>query len=98
MFILMVVIFILGYTAIALEHPLKVDKAAAALLTGTILWALYALNATSILELGLSPAWEEIKAIGHDVGTIIKSSVGEAHYNKIWAEDVEVIAQCFAFC
>ncbi len=90
MFILMVVIFVLGYTMIALEHPLKVDKAASALLTGTILWALYALNAGSILELGLSPAWEEIKAIGVDVGTIIKSSVGEAHYNKIWADDVEL--------
>ncbi len=75
MFILMVVIFVLGYTMIALEHPIKVDKAASALLTGTILWALYALNSSSILELGLSPAWEEIKAIGHDVGTIIKSSV-----------------------
>lgn len=33
MFILMVVIFVLGYTAIALEHPIKVDKAASALLT-----------------------------------------------------------------
>ena len=75
---------------IALEHPIKVDKAASALLTGTILWALYALNSASILELGLSPAWEEIKAIGHDVGTIIKSSVGEAHYNKIWEDDVEI--------
>jgi len=90
MFILMVVIFVLGYTAIALEHPIKVDKAASALLTGTILWALYALNASTILELGLSPAWEEIKAIGKDVGTIIKSSVSEAHYNKIWEEDVEI--------
>jgi Na+/H+ antiporter NhaD/arsenite permease-like protein len=45
----MVVVFILGYTAIALEHPLKVDKAASALLTGTILWAIYILAADSIL-------------------------------------------------
>jgi Na+/H+ antiporter NhaD/arsenite permease-like protein len=90
MFILMVVIFVLGYTMIALEHPIKIDKAASALLTGTILWALYALNASSILELGLSPAWEEIKAIGHDVQTIIKSAVGETHYKKVWEEDVEL--------
>ena len=26
MFVLMVVVFILGYIAIALEHPLKIDK------------------------------------------------------------------------
>jgi Na+/H+ antiporter NhaD/arsenite permease-like protein len=49
MFVLMVVIFILGYTAIALEHPLKIDKAASALLTGTLLWAIYILAADSIL-------------------------------------------------
>ncbi len=40
MFILMVIVFIIGYTMIALEHPLNLDKAASALLTGTILWAL----------------------------------------------------------
>ena len=40
MFVLMVVVFVLGYTAIALEHPLKVDKAASALLTGVLLWSI----------------------------------------------------------
>jgi len=49
MFVLMVVVFILGYTAIALEHPLKIDKAASALLTGVLLWAIYILAADTIL-------------------------------------------------
>ena len=49
MFVLMVVVFVLGYTAIALEHPLKVDKAASALLTGVLLWSIYILAADSIL-------------------------------------------------
>ena len=49
MFITMVVVFILGYTAIALEHPLKIDKAASALLTGVILWVLYIFGAGDIL-------------------------------------------------
>jgi Na+/H+ antiporter NhaD/arsenite permease-like protein len=49
MFVLMVVVFVLGYTAIALEHPLKIDKAASALLTGTLLWAIYILAADTIL-------------------------------------------------
>jgi len=56
-FILMVVIFALGYTIIALEHPLKVDKAATALLMGSILWAIYALNGASVLNLGFSTSW-----------------------------------------
>lgn len=40
MFILMIVVFVLGYTAIALEHPLKVNKSATALMLGVILWVL----------------------------------------------------------
>ena len=41
---LMIVVFVLGYMAIALEHPIKVDKAASALLIGGICWALYAFS------------------------------------------------------
>lgn len=84
MFILMVVIFILGYTMIALEHPLKIDKAASALLTGTVLWALYALNVTGLLDLGLSPTWELAKAMGSDVLQFIKPSVEGAYYSRAW--------------
>ncbi len=90
MFILMVAIFVLGYTLIALEHPLKIDKAASALLTGTILWALYALNYHGILDLNLSPAWAEVKAIGHDIMQYIKPSVSNEHYKQVWEEDVEL--------
>jgi len=35
------VIFILGYLAIALEHPLKVNKSASALFLGTVLWLVW---------------------------------------------------------
>jgi len=38
MFILMVIVFVLGYAAIALEHPLKVNKSATALMLGVLLW------------------------------------------------------------
>jgi Na+/H+ antiporter NhaD/arsenite permease-like protein len=49
MFVIMAAVFVLGYTMIALEHPLKIDKAATALFTGTVLWALYVFGAESIL-------------------------------------------------
>ncbi len=84
MFILMVIIFILGYTAIALEHPIKVDKAASALLTGTILWGLYALNATGILELGLSPSWQAVKDVSHDVMAFIYPAIDNARFDRLW--------------
>ena len=44
MLTLMIVIFVLGYFAIALEHPIKVDKAASALITGVLIWTLFVLS------------------------------------------------------
>jgi Na+/H+ antiporter NhaD/arsenite permease-like protein len=60
MFQLMVIIFVLGYIAIALEHPLKIDKSASALLIGVLTWAIYALNSVDILSLGHSTNWNAI--------------------------------------
>jgi Na+/H+ antiporter NhaD/arsenite permease-like protein len=45
----MAAVFILGYTGIALEHPLKIDKAATALITGVLLWTIYIFGAETIL-------------------------------------------------
>ena len=39
-----IIVFVIGYLAIALEHPLKINKAASALLTGVICWTIYALS------------------------------------------------------
>ncbi len=50
MFILMVIIFVVGYAMIALEHPLRIDKAAPALLIGVLLWVVYILGAETILS------------------------------------------------
>ena len=41
---LMIIIFVLGYAAIAFEHPLKVDKAASALIIGGLGWGLLAFS------------------------------------------------------
>ncbi|MCQ2296135.1 MAG: sodium:proton antiporter NhaD [Bacteroidales bacterium] len=42
MLVAIVATFVIGYACIALEHPLKVNKTATALLLGVILWTLYA--------------------------------------------------------
>jgi len=55
--ILMLVVFILGYIAIAMEGPLKVNKAASALFLGVIIWVIYIYGLPNVLELGYSPSW-----------------------------------------
>lgn len=43
-------IFVLTYVAIALEHPLKVNKSATALLGAGLLWTIYALSSNDPLQ------------------------------------------------
>ena len=43
MITLIALIFVLGYIAIALEHPLKINKSATALLIGVLTWTVYIL-------------------------------------------------------
>lgn len=45
----LLVLFIVGYLAIALEHPLRVDKTASALLLGMLMWVIYAMGAESVV-------------------------------------------------
>ena len=44
MTIIVAIIFIVGYLAIAFEQSIKINKAASALLTGVICWAVYSLS------------------------------------------------------
>jgi Na+/H+ antiporter NhaD/arsenite permease-like protein len=41
--IISVLIFIVGYLAIAFEHPIKINKTASALVTGVLVWVVFAL-------------------------------------------------------
>lgn len=45
----MVVVFVLGYSVIALEHPLKINKSATALFLGVILWVLFVIGGEGIM-------------------------------------------------
>ncbi len=45
--ILIIIIFITGYIAIAFEHPLKLNKAASALITAVLCWTIYILQSES---------------------------------------------------
>lgn len=41
---MLLIIFVIGYLAIAFEHQIKLNKAASALITGVLCWTIYILN------------------------------------------------------
>lgn len=45
--VLLIIVFVLGYIAIAFEHPLKLNKASSALITGVLCWLIYVLQSPS---------------------------------------------------
>ncbi len=49
MFYFMIVLFVVGYVLIALEHPIKISKSATALLLGILLWVCAAIGGENIL-------------------------------------------------
>ena len=51
MYELMIVVFIIGYACITLEHSLKIDKAAIALITGILCWTIYVTGKDDIVKL-----------------------------------------------
>lgn len=48
MLVALVAVFIVGYFCIAMEHSIKIDKSATALLLGMLMWVLFILGADSI--------------------------------------------------
>ena len=74
--IAIVVIFVLGYLAIAMEHPLEVDKAASALFIGVACWTLYALNVDTLMQVEDIPAWFQ-EEIAHEHAETLAAETGE---------------------
>ena len=62
MTLLLISVFVPGYAAIAFEHPLKIDKAAFALITGIVLWIDNQIHGNGKVQLHLVP--EENQPVG----------------------------------
>lgn len=52
MITVVIIIFVLGYLAIAFEHPLRLNKAAPALITGVLCWTMYIVSGVEVEHAG----------------------------------------------
>ena len=65
-----IVIFVVGYLAIALEHQLHINKAASAILTGVLCWTLYALSYDSLVPQAAYDAWHAMQGSSESEGGV----------------------------
>ncbi len=69
MLTVVIIVFILGYAAIVLEHPLKLDKTVPALLTGSLLWALITIGGLDVVD-HVHNAGEVEDVLLHHIGKV----------------------------
>ena len=76
--ILILIVFILGYVFIATEHSIKIDKAASALITGMVCWAIYVFTIPGdghevlhVIEHGKEGAGAGLVHHLYDIGSIL---------------------------
>lgn len=73
---LIIIIFVVGYLAIALEHPIKINKTASALVTAVVCWTIFAVSGSTETMLNS----EKFQHFVHELGE--KASMlgaGEIH-------------------
>lgn len=78
MYLLMIIVFVLGYLAIALEHPIKIDKAASALLTGVMCWTVLVFGAGDILNIDMGYSIPQLMEQGE---VLLKST--DKHWHEL---------------
>ena len=68
MYELMIIVFVIGYICITIEHTIKINKAAIALVTGILCWTIYVSGKNDIVSLETIQAYaeKEFKNTFHD--------------------------------
>lgn len=72
--VIIIVVFILGYLAIALEHSIRINKTASALLAGTLCWTLFILGTPSPSVLHSAEFTEYAKASASGLADTVSSA------------------------
>lgn len=68
MLTLIVLVFVIGYIAIALEHRIHVNKAASALFIGAVCWTIYAIDVDHLIPSDSIPSWFVDRIGGENTG------------------------------
>ena len=74
--LLIIIIFVVGYFAIALEHPIKINKTASALLTAVICWTIFTVSGATETQLSSQKYMDFIHELGEKAAYL---SAGELH-------------------
>jgi Na+/H+ antiporter NhaD/arsenite permease-like protein len=98
--ILIIIIFILGYMCIALEHPIKINKTASALVTGVLCWTLFVISdpSTTVLESEHFKIFlEDLKAQAKNFASLSAAQIHTEYVVESLGHHLNEIAQILFF-
>jgi Na+/H+ antiporter NhaD/arsenite permease-like protein len=78
--LIIIVVFVLGYLAIALEHPIKINKTASALVTAVVCWTLFAVSGAPETLLSSATYNHFLHELGEKAAAM---SAGEIHIEYV---------------
>ena len=82
MLVALVVVFIIGYFCIAMEHSIKIDKSATALLLGMLMWVLFIFGADSIPYV-VEQAAQHGYDVSHGVQPQTSHQISHVRFSKV---------------
>lgn len=91
MIALLVVLFIVGYVGIALEHQIRVNKAATALLIGVACWTVYMLDVDRLMPDSSVPGWFSDKLGGQHASHVNREYLLEGQLLHTLAEIAQIL-------
>ena len=77
---LIIIVFVVGYLAIALEHPIKINKTASALLTAVICWTIFTVSGSTETMLASDRFQHFVHGLGESAASL---SAGELHLEYV---------------
>ena len=94
--LLIVAVFVAGYLLIALEHPIRINKTATALLTGVICWTIFMLSGPtqSLLQ---SSEYSGLAETVHGATSVSDGEIHRAYVIHSLAEHLSEIAEILFF-
>lgn len=98
--IVIIAVFVIGYVLIALEHPIKINKTATALLTGVICWTLFMISeppATMLTSAHFTDFVENLKRTVADFSSLTADQIHREYVIDQLGEHLDEIAQILFF-
>lgn len=98
--LVIVAVFVIGYILIALEHPIKINKTATALLTGVLCWTLFVLaepTASLLQSEHFIHFTDNLKNSVNDFAALSASEIHRAYVVEQLGEHLDEIAQILFF-